>query len=167
MNGRGTRLFFFSVALTFGLVTAATGYSRPVLGAGAPVRDAPRSVTLNRLCQKEPGKDVDYSRYFTVPDRDGGTVYVFYNNIIDADDNTQFGYALLYGLEFAAEKANANDYIAVGIYFSNRKGEIYGIQKQAFDEFRRKKMEIKDLLKYLSVKKVDLSDLPGTKPKVQ
>jgi hypothetical protein len=164
MSGRGTRLFGLSMAMTFGLIVAANGFSRPLRGGAETLPQTPRPV-LDRLCQQAPGDAIDYSRYFTVPDREGDTVYVFYNNVIDADDNSQFGYALLYGLEFAAEKANAKDYIAVGIYFSNNKGEIYGIQKQAFEEFRQKKMEMKDLLKYLSVKKVDLSDLPVTKTK--
>jgi hypothetical protein len=152
MSGRGTRLFFFSIIVFIFL--GVTGYSVPVRG----MLVLPTPVfSLERLCQNKPAEDVDYSRYFTSPEREGAIMYVFYNNVIDAGDNSQFGYALLYGLEFAAESAQAADTLAVGIYFSSEKGKIYLIQKKAFEEFHSKKLTVDALLKYLTVKEVVLT----------
>ncbi len=155
MTGRGTRLFFLSMTLVFCLAALSTGYALPVVQASS--YDSPRSIALYRLCQDRPEGEPDFSSYFTAPERESQTTYVFYNKFIDPENDKEFGYALLYGLELAAGKAEADDYLAVGIYFSNQKGEIYGIAKKAFDEFRRKKLEAKDLLKYLSVRHVDLT----------
>jgi hypothetical protein len=116
-----------------------------------------------------PSENIEYSTYFTRPERDEkqGIVFVFYNNFIDVKDDVQFGYALLYGLEYAAEIASPDDVVAVGIYFTNNKGKIYLIVKAAFDNFHQQKITADGLLKYLTIKEVDLAEKPAPKTTVK
>jgi hypothetical protein len=151
MNGRGTRLFLFSIII--GLAVSATGFSLPA-EAGAPGIFRP-ALDVNRLCQDQPAGDVDYAKYFSSPEREGAIIHVFYNNVIDAaTDSTQFGYALIYGLEAAAESAKADDTLAVGIYFTNGKGKIYLIRKSVYDNLSRKNLPVDKLIDSLMVKEV-------------
>ena len=154
MSGRGAHVLFFAVlgCIIFG----TTGFAVPVVKVEGTFVVPESSGNLNRLCQDSPSGDIEYDKYFTRPERQDGMTYVFYNNIIDPGDNSQFGYALLYGLEYASEKADGKDSLAVGLYFAGSKGRIYLIQKEAFDEFHRQKLSADQLLKYLTVKEVDL-----------
>jgi hypothetical protein len=160
MSRRGARFLFFALAGL--LVPGANAFSVPSVAPQPPVFPA-GNTSLDRLCQDKPTADIRYSDYFTSPERDNGITYVFYNNVIDTADNSQFGYALLYGLEYAAEKAAPEDSLAVGIYFSGSKGKIFLIEKKAFLEFRKKKLTVEKLLLYLTVKEVDLkrASAPG------
>jgi hypothetical protein len=158
MRGRGIRFLF--LALLGWIIPGTTGFSVPVVKVEGPLVLPVLAGRLNRLCQDAPSGDINYDKYFTRPERENGMSYVFYNNIIDPEDNSQFGYALLYGLEFASEKAEADDSLAVGMYFTGSKGRIYLIQKKAFDEFHRKKLTTEALLKYLTVKEIDLAGMP-------
>ncbi len=147
MQGRGTRLFI--PAMAFCLIAVA-----PVQAAPAATVPMPRIIADERVCQDKP-QDIDYRHYFTAPEREGSIMYVFYNNIIDSADDSQFGYALLYGLDFAAENAKDTDTLAVGIYFANNKGKIYFIRKKAFLELQDKGLPVDQLLKNMMVKEVD------------
>ncbi len=154
MSGRGARYLFFAVLGC--IIPGTAGFSVPVVKVEESFVTPVVSGHLNRLCQDSPSRDIEYDNYFTRPERENGMSYVFYNNIIDPADNSQFGYALLYGLEFASEKAKADDSLAVGLYFTGSKGRIYLIEKKAFDEFHRQKLTAEALLKYLTVKEIDL-----------
>ena len=132
MNGRGIRFLFISIAFLSSLLQ--TGF-----------------------CQNSSEPALDYTIYFTKPERDGSLVFVFYNNFIEKTDNVQFGYALIYGLEYASENAESGDMLAVGLYFANDKGKIYLIRKKDFDQLRDEKITAEELLDYLKVETVDLN----------
>jgi hypothetical protein len=158
MNGRGTRLFLFSIVI--GCVVTANSFSLPATAWSPISRPTP---AVSRLCQDQPAGDVDYSKYFSSPEREGAIIYVFYNNVIDAvTDSTQFGYALVYGLEAASEKAKTDDTLAVGIYFTNGKGKIYLIRKSVYDNLSKKNLPVDKLIDSLMVKEV----ITGTRKSV-
>jgi hypothetical protein len=148
MKGRGTRLIV--LAATFCLV-AVSG----VEAAPARSLETAPSAVFNRLCQDRPEEKIDYHQYFTAPEREGMTIYVFYNNIIDPNDDKQFGYALVYGLELTAEAAKEKDILAVGIYFSDNKGKIYCIEKAKFMKFQNMNLPIDQLLNYMKIQEVN------------
>jgi hypothetical protein len=163
MSRRGARnlVSFFAFLLIVNI-----GFSSPNLPGAQLQLPRHQSFTLDRLCQDPPDKTIDYSNYFTKPEREGGIVYVFYNNFVDILDNTQFGYALLYGLEYASASANnSSDILAVGIYFTDDKGKLYLINKKAFDDFHQQKLTIDALVKDLMIKEVDLTQKTTPAPK--
>ena len=99
-------------------------------------------MSLQLYFAEPPGENIDYSKYFTNPERTGTIIYVFYNNFIDKADDKQFSYALLLGFEYAAKSAKPKDWLAVGIYFSNDKGKIYFIYKSVFDTLSKKELNL-------------------------
>ncbi|MBN1522902.1 MAG: hypothetical protein JW904_00355 [Spirochaetales bacterium] len=154
MNGRG-KTNITAALLFFCAVTLSARQQLPDSIFFTVVSSAP----LYHLAQDiSDSKDLNYANYFSTPEEEGGVVSVFYNNLIDSEDNEQFGYALLYGLDYASATRSSAAIIAVGIYFTNGKGKIYFMPRKAYEDFRAKKIGTAQLFDQLSVKDVVLEN---------
>ncbi|HEQ72474.1 MAG TPA: hypothetical protein ENN69_08290 [Spirochaetia bacterium] len=156
MNGRGVHII---VVVVVGLLFSAPAIANAVPNLQPISPTVAIAEGFERYCQ-DTGGVPDYSVYFTRPERDTERplVFVFYNNFIDREDNEQFAYALIYGLEYASENARPDDFLAVGLYFTDKKGKIYLIRKSVFDELQAKQITAEDLLDYIKVETVDIGE---------
>lgn len=152
--GRGFRSFFCVITLL--LCALPGGFAAPQAGT---VEIPPLPVTRpipEVLCQEtQPTDTVDFSSYFSVPELKEDLVFVFYKTVIAMDDTVQAGYALLYGLQYAAAGAKANELLSVVIYFNNKKAKIYSIRKQAFTQLQNNKLKADELAQYMLVETRD------------
>lgn len=153
--GRG--ISFFLCALTFFCCAPTIGFSVPQSRIIDTIPDQAVHPGIDLLCQETQPETIDFNSYFSVPEIKEDLVYVFYKSEIAVDDTVQAGYALLYGFEYASANAQANELLAVVIYFDNKKAKIYSIRKQAFDQLQNNKIRPDELEKYL---KVEVKDTP-------
>lgn len=147
--GRGIRILFCAIALLAGALS--DGFSAPQNHVSSIVPVPPTRPELHLLCQDTAQEAINYSAYFSIPEVKEDLVYVFYNTEIAVDDLVQAGYALLYGLQYAAIYARGDELLAVVIYFKNNKAKIYSIRKQVFEGLQNRKINPDDLMKYMKV----------------
>jgi len=100
-----------------------------------------------------PGSEkINYADYFTAPAVDKDIIFVFYNNFIDRSDQSQYTYALLYGLEYAFTSSLPGNHLSVGVYFSDGKGRICLVPKSIYSSYRNKAITLDELFKHITVR---------------
>jgi len=149
--GRGTILLlaFFNFLLAIATVAASPGLSFESKTA--------RLLRSSYLLCQETQPFYNLSDYFSTPEVRDDLVFVFYKTEIPVEDTRQASSALIFGFEYAASYAKANELLAVVIYFKNKKAKIYSIRKKVFEELMNNKIKAEKLLDYLKIEVRDVS----------